>query len=199
MNRIDDLNAFAHTSWNLLYKAAYLRKGAMQQGVMGTIGLDERIQQRLVIIREVDVTNRKLLFFTDARSLKVQQLHTKPEISWLFWDSTRNLQIRLQSTVTFYIGDDFTRAYWEKLPLDARKNYASLLPPSTAVHEYSDGLPPNWDSDMNIAGTEPFFQHFMIGKCKVWEMQCLLLHRDGHQHARFSWTAEEMTAQWLIP
>ena len=199
MDRIDKLDTFARKSWNLLYKAAFLRKGPMQQGVMGTMGLDGQVQQRVVIIREIDVTNRELLFFTDARSSKVQQLYKRPEVSWLFWDPKKYLQLRLQSTVSFHFGDEFARTYWEKLPVEGRKNYASLLPPSTPVNEYSDGLPSSWSSNMNIKDTEPFFEQFMVGRCKIWEMQCLLLHRDGHQHAKFRWTPQETLAQWLIP
>jgi pyridoxamine 5'-phosphate oxidase len=199
MNRIDDLPSFARTGWNLLYKAAYQRKGAMQQGIMGTMGLDGQVQQRVVIIREVDVKKREIWFFTDGRSLKVEQLRKKPEISWLFWDSKKNLQIRLQSTVSFHCDDEVARSYWEKLPVEGRKNYASILPPSSPIEEYSDGLPSNWNNEITLEDTELYFGHFMVGSCKVREMQCLLLHREGHQHAKFSWTPQKMLAQWLIP
>jgi len=198
MERIESLDDFLKTSWNHLFRAAHTRKGDFQRGALATVNEEKQVSMRIVVLRKAAPEHRQLFFFTDERSPKAREMKLNPSVSWLFWDDSRKLQIRMRGKVTFHHKDDHAKTYWDKLPVSARKSYASATPPSSHAEKDTEGLPEGWDS-FNKEQTEQFYQNFLVVVTNVEEMQCLHLHPDGHQHARFSWQEEEWKGNWLIP
>jgi 3-hydroxyisobutyrate dehydrogenase len=197
MQRIDSLNNFIKKSWNLLFRAAQTRKGDLQKGIIATQNASS-LTQRVVVLRACMVDKRQLIFFTDSRSPKVRQMRKAPEVSWLFWDASRKLQLRLNGIVSFRSEDSDTKEYWDKLPVSARKSYATVHPPSSPILQDSQDLPSDWEK-MDKAATDRFFDNFLVVVTTVDHVQCLHLHAEGHQHARFTWEEDKWEGQWLAP
>ena len=63
MERFSDLGGFSHAVWHLLFKASYLKKGFLQLGTIGTLDAKGRPDQRIVVVREAKIQERKLIFF----------------------------------------------------------------------------------------------------------------------------------------
>jgi pyridoxamine 5'-phosphate oxidase len=199
MERFSDLDGFSHAVWHLLFKASSLRKGGLQLGTIGTIDEKGRPDQRIVVVRDVKMQERKLIFFTDFRSQKVQQFKKTSIAGWLFWDPRKKLQIRLHGDIHFHHKDDVAKQYWRKLPVAGRKNYTTILPPSTSLAEDGENLPEGWSNTMPIEQTERYFQNFLVCTSTITEMTCLHLHKEGHQHTRFSWQGEKWEGTWIVP
>src|SRR5437868_501820 len=51
---------------------------------------------RSIVLREVEARERRLIFYTDARSPKVRQIEAAPQGTLIFWSPTLAWQLRLQ-------------------------------------------------------------------------------------------------------
>lgn len=198
MERIKSLDNFLKTSWNHLFRAAYTRKGDFQKGIIATVNGGQQASVRIVILREASAQNRQLLFFTDIRSPKVQEMKLHPDVSWLFWDDSRKLQIRMRGKVAFHTQDEHSRKLWDKLPTAARKSYATVSPPSSTIEEDTENLPQGWNN-FSEEQAEQFYPNFLLVVTTIEQIQCLHLHPQGHQHARFDWEEDQWKGSWLVP
>ncbi len=198
MKRFKNLEEFIHDSWHLLVKAAIKRSGDYQTPVIGTLG-DGQAAMRIVVLREVRLQQRQLVFYTDRRSEKMQELEQNARLNWLFWDARKKVQLRMSGECTWHIADGDSRKYWERLPVQGRKSYAAEQPPGTKVETPTEGLPEDWSEDMPLEQTEYAFDNFTVVVCTVDQVQLLHLHGEGHQRAAFEWDGSGWKGSWLIP
>jgi len=198
MERIKSLDDYLKISWNLLFRAAITRKGDFQKGMLTTLSQKRKPSARIVVLREVVTDKRQLIFFTDVRSPKVEEMKQQPEVGWLFWDESRKLQIRMNGSVSFHASDSYSQQFWDSLPIAARKSYATTAAPSGIADMDTDGLPNDWEQ-LTKADTNKFYPNFLVVTTKVDFMQCLHLHQKGHQHAQFRWQDGYWQQNWLVP
>ena len=93
--RLDDLPAIHQACWQQL--AACTADKAHAWRVLGLATADGGLPDlRSVVLREVDVPARTLMFFTDARSPKVGQITAQPQATLLAWSPVLGWQLRLR-------------------------------------------------------------------------------------------------------
>src|SRR5215470_3091047 len=51
---------------------------------------------RNIVVREIDARERRLVFYTDARSPKVRQIEATPQGTLMFWSRALGWQLRMQ-------------------------------------------------------------------------------------------------------
>ncbi|MCG8330416.1 MAG: pyridoxamine 5'-phosphate oxidase family protein [Chitinophagales bacterium] len=197
MNRLNGLENFINNAWYLLSKAVETREGNFRNGVLATNyeGVRNKISQRIVVLRQVTIAQRALVFFTDIRSDKWMEMLHAPRVSWLLWDEQKKLQLRMYGKVRLEVATPATRKIWSKLPLDAKKNYAAKFPPGTRIQGPADGLPDVWNEEI----AEIAYQYFGMGISIIDKVQCLHLHPQGHRHAAFEWKNDRWEGSWLVP
>jgi hypothetical protein len=182
MTRIDSLTLIESSLWQQLQQAARQREHEWRTMVLATIQ-DDEAQARAVVLREVDVAARELMFFTDARSAKVAQMRQRPVGTMLCWSSRLSWQLRLRVRLEVESSGLKVSSRWARLKLTpAAQDYLSPLPPGTPV-------------------TEPYEperasrSHFAVVTAHVLSIDWLELHADGHRRALFS----PEGARWLQP
>ncbi len=198
MDRFETLNDFLDKSWRLLLNASVKRNHPMRAPVLGTFD-GERAQLRTVILRQTSIRERTLLFYSDFRAAKIAHLQKNTQLPALFYHPRKQWQIRVQGTAALHYQDTLARAHWEKLSVNSRANYAAQPAPGSITAECTDGLPDYWKSEMDIADTEFAFANFAVIALQVEMLDTLLLHRDGHQRALFTWEADDWQKNWLVP
>ena len=77
MQRLQQLDEIEQAVWVELDRAPRDRDHAWRVGVLATTD-GQSAQARSVVLRDVDKARRKLLFYADSRSPKVQQLQAHP-------------------------------------------------------------------------------------------------------------------------
>lgn len=199
MERFDNPDKFLHDAWHLLIKAAIKRKGNYQKPCIATTDPNGFAQQRIVVLREVDQEKRLLTLFTDARSEKVNELQSNPLLSWLFWDERKKVQIRMIGEAVLEQGTDRCRIYWARLPVQGRASYAMLTAPGTPKEQDTVPLPDFWKSDIDLEKTEYAFDHFMVITCRIFKVDLLHLHHEGHQRAQFEYQDDHWQGRWVTP
>jgi 3-hydroxyisobutyrate dehydrogenase len=143
---------------------------------------------------------RQLLFHTDYRSPKIEQIQKNNSISWLFYDSKSRIQLRIKSLATLHYQDDISRQRWNDTKTESRKCYFVQPAPSTPSLFPTDGLPSSYyEKEKSKEQNEIGYQHFVVVRTQVKEIDWLYLHHSGHRRARFIYNKDEVYYQWLIP
>lgn len=170
--------------WQELARAARDRQHAWRTPVLAT-GLADGADARVVVLREVDVQARTLVFYTDTRSGKVAQLLEKPRATVVMWSPTLSWQLRCRVQLSLDTQGVSVLSRWARLKL------------SPAAQDYLSPLPPGHTIDAPVRPTLPRDDrgHFGVLFARIDSIDWLELHHDGHRRARF----DAEGARWLQP
>jgi pyridoxamine 5'-phosphate oxidase len=155
---------------------------------------------RTVVLRKVLPEERSLIFHTDYRSPKINQIKTNNTIAWLFYDARARIQLRLKTRATIHYHDEIALSRWNDSKLESRKCYLVVTAPSTMAESPSDGLPEDLDRvSLTEESVTPGYDNFAVVRNKVMEIDWLYLNHDGHRRARFLLGDKGVDQHWLIP
>lgn len=183
----------------MLSQGALQKKNPLHTATIGTIA-NQVPQLRTVVLRKTDIANRQLFFYTDIRSVKIQELTAHATLSWLFYHPTQNIQIRAIGTTTIHHQDELAAAQWKDIPTYGRKTYGTLHAPSTSLTNATDDLPPLWQSPtITLADTEYAYANFAVVSCKIHHLEWLHLQRAGHRRAQFDYLRQDWKGRWIVP
>lgn len=174
--------------WQSFETGASKTNSAWHTPVLGTIGTTGP-QLRMVVLRQVDMESRKLVFHTDKRSQKANELNESGQAAWLFFDLASNIQIRATSLATKHHNNDLTRQLWKNVPQHARDNYVHPPAPGTTLESLPAGL----------LSDEEAFSNFLVVHCEVIFLDWLQIRPEGHLRAWFSWDGQAWISEWVTP
>lgn len=189
--------AFAHEA---LLAAAGRRASPARLLTLATVGLDGSPKARTVVMRAFKAEIYALTIHTDARTPKVAEMRRTPGAQCVFWDKSRELQLRLSGKVSVHAGDDLARRAWKDVDLASRFSYLTDRPPGQEIEKPSSGregvdgrLP---SRDESVVG----WDNFAVLVLKLKAIDWVLLDNGGHRRARFTFDDQGLaTATWLIP
>lgn len=186
--------------WKSLSTALEERDHAHKTAVLATLGARSRIFQRTVVLRDVDSTIRQLVFHTDARAKKFQQIKTKPSVSLLFWDPVSRQQVSIQGTAEVSARSKFADDQWHRAPVTSRTIYSVLTPPGVVTDGKQRFLPREL-SGINIdpAALQRGRSHFAVIKLTVESIDWLHLKEREHRRASFTYASDGSLAKadWI--
>jgi pyridoxamine 5'-phosphate oxidase len=89
---------------------------------------------RSVVLREVDASERRLVFYTDARSPKVRQIEASPHGTLMFWSRERGWQLRMQVRLAVETSGLAVSSRWARLKTTAgARDYQSAAAPGSVL------------------------------------------------------------------
>ncbi len=196
---ISTLDEVLKSSWRLLHAGVRDFRNPFHHPTLTTIG-EDKPQARTVILREFSEEDRKLVCHCDVRGLKVLQIRDNPNVSWLFYDPKRWLQLRLSGTASVHSDDDTADTQWKKVRLDQRTNYCAEMSPGSPTIKPISGLPDLLrHKGPALFGGQDARKNFAAIVCCFDEMDWLLLKLTGHIRARFYWRNNELDGSWVVP
>ena len=158
---------------------------------LATMGADGRPGLRSVILRGFDPATRRLVVHSDRRAAKVAEIAASPRVALHVWDDGAQVQVRLDGAAASQ-PEDVARTEWDKLHAGSRDTYRVRLIPGTALADPAGADTDRLDEDAAYA-------NFAVIAVQVDGVEWLHLARDGHRRAAFTWTANGMQAEWLVP
>ncbi len=183
--RIESLGLIERTLWNELAQASREREHPWRVLALATLETSTegtRAAARSVVLREARAEHHQLLFYTDTRSPKVQQLRQQPQGTLLAWSATLGWQLRLEVDLAVADSGLEVSSRWARVKLSpSAQDYLAALPPGTPVDRYE----PERGSR----------EYFAVVTAQVTAVDWLELHADGHRRARF----DARGARWLAP
>jgi hypothetical protein len=167
--------------WLELGHAAHDRDHPWRVMTLATVQGD-RAEARSVVLRDVDQARRRVVFYTDARSAKVEQIAANPQGVLVGWWPQPGWQLRLRATLAIETNGLDVSSRWARVKLSpSAQDYLAALPPGTPV----DRFQPERGSR----------EYFAVVTATIDEMDWLELHTDGHRRARLAGGA----STWLTP
>jgi len=158
-------------------------------------------EQRTVVLRFVDCVHGVLLFHTDVRSSKVDQIRRDGRVSLLFYDHDRSVQLKIRGLASIHQADEFAQSLWEAGTPASLKMYSAPLTPGAKCdsfnHNMSDSLLGRLPERNE---TEAGRVNFCAIRVHVQSAEWLRLSQSGHLRACFELTDGRLqSAGWIAP
>lgn len=104
---------------------------------MATFETQDQIKQRIINLREVTNEN-SLLFYTDSRSSKIEQIHKNSTASVLFYNYRIHLQVILRGMVKLHTNDELWEDHMLKVEGRNINDYNTKYPPGKRINNPLD-------------------------------------------------------------
>lgn len=184
--------------WQQLTAALETKQDPFRTMTLATCTADGA-DARMVVLRQVDAEHKYVWFHTDARAEKIIQLEAYPNATLLFWDDSRQVQLRLAVETRLHTDDYMADEHWKQLWVGSRKTYLSEHRPGSPQPAPYPGFPPQLGEDLptdeaSWAGRP----NFAVIECRVKVMDYLHPSRAGQTRARFQYEPVEKLT-WLAP
>ncbi|AKJ31185.1 pyridoxamine 5'-phosphate oxidase family protein [Caldimonas brevitalea] len=180
--RLDSLDLIENAIWEQLVDAAHHKGHDWRTPVLATATPDG-VNARTVVLREIRRGQRELLFYTDSRAAKVQEIATAPHGMLVMWSPQLSWQLRCQVALDVQYSGLDVLSRWAQVKLSpAAQDYLSAVAPGTPV-------------DLATPPQRASREHFAVVTAAVTSLDWLELHPEGHRRARFDVDG----ARWLQP
>ena len=183
MNRLEKI---AKEVWENLGAATTQKDHPWRYTSLSTLAKNQP-ESRLIVLRQIDNSQRNLIFYTHYLSSKIAQIQSNPRGCCLFWDEKRAVQLRLKGNIVIHFEDDTSARHWVKIPPYRRFEYTRSSPPGSKLSASNE------EKDLRES---PSFFAVLQFYCE--EMDWLKLGRTEHLRAQFQWK-EEWQGEWVMP
>lgn len=177
------LNSVLQSCVNEWVKAKTKKNHPFRYFTLSTVSPKNRPEARVVVLRHFDASNYLFTIFTDMRTPKLKSLAHNPLAELLFYDSRRNVQIRVNARCIYQGKDDEAFAQQHE---KAQKDYTTSLAPGTPIKSMD-------------AVEYTTTHHFCKLVFKAEKIDFLRLKRPNHQRAVFQWIDQQWEASFLTP
>ena len=190
-----------HTSvWDLLESSAAGNAPGWRLPVLATL-TDHGCEQRTVVLRVVDRGQGALLFHTDVRSSKVEQIRKDGRVSLLFYDHDRSVQLKIRGVAAIHQADECAQSLWESGTPASLKMYSAPLSPGVKCDSFNHNMTPS------LLGRLPERNEIEAGRVNFCALRILVqsaewlrLSQSGHLRACFELTEGLLqSAGWIAP
>jgi pyridoxamine 5'-phosphate oxidase len=170
----DHQSAILTAQWANLVRGAVDSKHDWHWPVMGTVGrlandASPWPQLRTVVLRKVTPPERRLEIHSDSRAGKLLDIAQQPHVMMHFYNQRSRTQLRLACRAVVHQDNTLSQAAWDQLPMTSKAQYMDV---------------PNLAMDQ---------RHFALVYLEVFELEWLLLAREGHQRIRFTYQPDLLT------
>ncbi len=191
-NHDSELNNIFISCWNELTLGAQLSDHPYHFPVLGTNHKNE-VELRTVVLRAVTQNEDNLIFYSDFRSPKVNQIQKNPQVSWLFYNGESRIQIRVKALAIIHHQDEISSHYWNLLKPRNKRDYATVLSPSTIINNNKE------IAYIKDGNEEQLFENFVVVATEVSEIDWLRIGADSNKRARFLKEKSGFIGEWLVP
>jgi hypothetical protein len=137
--------------------------------VLATVD-DGQADARSLVLREVDAAERRLVFYTDARSPKVRQIEQSPQGTLIFYSRELGWQLRMQVRLHVETDGLAVSSRWARLQTSAgARDYQSVAAPGRPL-----------DAPLSELGVRG---HFAMIEAMAETVDWMELHPEGHRRA----------------
>ena len=127
---ISTLDDVLNSSWRILHNGVRNFRHPFYRPTLATMD-GNKPEVRTVILRGFSEKDRTLICYCDARTPKVSQIRSNPNVSWLFYHPKKWIQLRLSGTASVHTNDKRAESQWKKARLTSLINYCSETTPGS--------------------------------------------------------------------
>jgi hypothetical protein len=204
MDRLSDLDALIDFVWTTVTDGAGNPEHPFYTPTFVTRGQplkDGYPNARTVVLRQADRDERMLLFHSDRRARKVEDIKTDPRIIWHHWNPDTSVQLRLKGRAAVHTSSDVAEALWADATPRQKMLYLKDEEPGAPVDTPRSGIPDEVEQAESLIDddVEAGRAYFAAVRTVIDEITFLHLHPEGHYRARLVWTGNAWEGSWVIP
>ncbi len=171
--------------WQSLVRATNDRKHPYRYLCLATWHETFGVSQRTVVLRKAIPTTYQLVFYTDFRTKKIEEIRSNPLGSVLGYHPRHRTQLRLQGSFSFERQTATAQKIWQQLPDAQRRDYCGF---------YQPGTPLSTEENTFYTDVEEGYPNFCLLFFQVKALDYLQLDKERHQ--RIFFCQEENTTKW---
>lgn len=152
-----------------------------------------------VVLRKTDASTHSLIFYTDHRSPKVEQLKLNGQVTVILYSDEEKLQLTLKGQAHVHCHNELSQQHWQKSGYKGRRSYLAHPGPSTMIEEPADGL--GYIKGKEFDEHDPAgYENFAVVAITTNYLEYLKLSREGNRRAKFTLLESgEWLGKWLVP
>ena len=197
----NDLDEIEKEIYNLLIQGVEKRKSKFHNAVLGSVSFDNKPEIRTVVLRDFSQKNLSIKIHSDSRSNKIKDLLKNKNISLLFYDEKKKIQIRVRGLA------NILKSYepsWLKLSDWSKRCYLTPKSPGEESNSPTSGFPEKFsDNAPKNEESKNALKNFSVIEIELNQIEWLYLASQGHRRAIFSVIRHEenthLEKKWLVP
>lgn len=171
--------------YNELQKAIKDGKHEYHCFYLATINKKEP-KTRTVVLRAVNENKNTLSFHTDLRSDKVKEIQSNRNVSALFYDKKRRIQIRIQGDAQLDKNSNKLKKIWSSMRPESKICYMGPFAPGEKLDQFQPNLPNHNAQNITTKNNKKGYENFCRVTIYLESLDWLQLEHSGHQRIYFS-------------
>tara|TARA_Y100000996_G_C22350071_1_gene572410 strand:- start:82 stop:711 length:630 start_codon:yes stop_codon:yes gene_type:complete len=141
---------------------------------------------RTVVLRALNENKNTLSFHTDLRSDKVKEIQLNRNVSALFYDKKRRIQIRIQGDAQLDKNSNKLKKIWSSMRPESKLCYMGPFAPGEKLDQFQPNLPNHNAQNITTKNNKKGYENFCRVTIYLESLDWLQLEHSGHQRIYFS-------------
>ena len=151
---------------------------------------------RTVILRDFDENKPAIWFHSDRRSKKILHLEENENVSALFYDKSRKVQLRINGIADIEEDIEHNKKIWDSMKPESKLCYMGPYAPSQKISQFEPNTLEKSAHDLDKEDEHLGLSRFCRIRIKIKKLDWLKLDYKGHQRLEFKF-GKKIKTQWI--
>ena len=151
---------------------------------------------RTVILRDFDEHQPAIWFHSDIRSKKILHLEENENVSALFYDKSKKVQLRINGIADIENDIEQNKKVWDSMRPESKLCYMGPYAPSKKINQFEPNTLKKSAHDLDKEDENLGLSRFCRIRIKIKKLDWLKLDYKGHQRLEFKF-GKKIKTQWI--
>ena len=151
---------------------------------------------KTVILRDFDEHEPAIWFHSDKRSKKILHLEENENVSALFYDKSRKVQLRINGIADIEEDIEHNKKIWDSMRPESKHCYMGPYAPSQKISQFEPNTLKKYAHDLDKEDEHLGLSRFCRIRIKIKKLDWLKLDYKGHQRLEFKF-GKKVKTQWI--
>ena len=151
---------------------------------------------RTVILRDFDEHKPAIWFHSDRRSKKILYLKENKNVSALFYDKSRKIQLRINGIADIEEDIEHNKKIWDSMRPESKLCYMGPYAPSQKINHFEPNTLKKSAHDLDKKDEHLGLSRFCRIRITIKKLDWLKLDYKGHQRLEFKF-GKKVKTQWI--
>ena len=143
---------------------------------------------RTVVLRSFNENQNSISFHTDLRSKKVKEIQSNKNISALFYNKKRKVQIRMRGKAMLEENSNKLKSIWSTMKPESKICYMGPFSPGEILDHFQPNLPNHTAQNISTENNRRGYKNFCRVTVHFDELDWLQLDYRGHKRILFTFS-----------
>ena len=183
------------SEWKNIHLGIQKAKHDYHSFVFSTISKNSP-ESRTVILRDFDEHKPAIWFHSDKRSKKILHLEENENVSALFYDKSRKVQLRINGIADIEEDIEQNKKIWDSMRPESKLCYMGPYAPSQKINQFEPNTLKKSAHDLDKEDEHLGLSRFCRIRIKIKKLDWLKLDYKGHQRLEFKF-GKKIKTQWI--